>query len=377
MSVRKRCWKTSKGERREAWVVDYVDGRGERHIETFKRKKDADDHHASVKVDVRQGIHTAASKSLTVAQAADNWIVYIEGEGRERSTIEQYKQHIRHHIGPTLGNVKLAQLTAPRVQAFRDELLASLSRPMAKKVLVSLKSILRDAQRRGDVAQNVATSVKITMSKRDQKRPEVGIDIPTPAEIQKLFGKVEGKARALLAVMAFAGLRSSEARGLRWSDIEGNEIHVRQRANKWNEIGNPKSETSARSVPIGPGLAQILKVWQVASPPNEGDLVFPSTRELTVIGQKEINRTVDRAQVKAGLTGDGGVAKYGPHAFRHFFASWCINRRVDGGLELPPKVVQDRMGHASITLTMDTYGHLFPRSDDRAEIAAAETALLN
>jgi hypothetical protein len=68
-----------------------------------------------------------------------------------------------------------------------------------------------------------------------------------------------------------------------------------------------------------------------------------------------------------------GEAKYkGLHALRHFYASWCINRRVDGGLELPIKVVQARRGHASIQMTADTYGHLFPRGDDGAELAAAE-----
>jgi integrase len=70
-------------------------------------------------------------------------------------------------------------------------------------------------------------------------------------------------------------------------------------------------------------------------------------------------------------------AKYtGLHALRHFYASWCINRKVDGGLELPAKVVQERLGHSSITVTLDTYGHLFPRGDDQAELAAAEKALL-
>jgi integrase len=67
----------------------------------------------------------------------------------------------------------------------------------------------------------------------------------------------------------------------------------------------------------------------------------------------------------------------GLHAFRHFFASWCINRKADGGLELPAKVVQERLGHASsVTMTFDRYGHLFPRGDDTAELAAAEKALL-
>ena len=56
---------------------------------------------------------------------------------------------------------------------------------------------------------------------------------------------------------------------------------------------------------------------------------------------------------------------------RHFYASWCIDR------ELPPKVVQERLGHSSITMTFDRYGHLFPRGDDGAEIDAAELALIS
>ena len=65
-------------------------------------------------------------------------------------------------------------------------------------------------------------------------------------------------------------------------------------------------------------------------------------------------------------------AKYtGMHTLRHFFASWCINRELDGGLELPPKIVQERMGHSAITITMDRYGHLFPRGNDTAQLAAA------
>jgi len=66
----------------------------------------------------------------------------------------------------------------------------------------------------------------------------------------------------------------------------------------------------------------------------------------------------------------------GLHALRHFYASWCINRSADGGLELPLKVVQNRLGHANISITADVYGHLFPRADDGDEMAAAERAFL-
>jgi integrase len=66
----------------------------------------------------------------------------------------------------------------------------------------------------------------------------------------------------------------------------------------------------------------------------------------------------------------------GLHCLRHFFASWCIGRKVDGGRELPAKVVQTWLGHSSIAMTLDVYGHLLPRGDDVDELAAAEAALL-
>ena len=82
-------------------------------------------------------------------------------------------------------------------------------------------------------------------------------------------------------------------------------------------------------------------------------------------------------QVAAGVVKGKGAAKYqGIHALRHFYASWLINRKADGGLELPIKVVQQRLGHSSILMTSDVYGHLFPRSDDGAEMAEAERRLL-
>ena len=73
------------------------------------------------------------------------------------------------------------------------------------------------------------------------------------------------------------------------------------------------------------------------------------------------------ASIAAGLLDKDGKPKYtGLHCLRHFYASWCIDRG------LPPKIVQERMGHSSIVMTMDVYGHLFPRGDDSAEIDAAE-----
>jgi integrase len=377
MSVRKRVWTTWRGETKEAWIVDYSVN-GSRHIETFKRKKDADRREAEVAVNVGKGIHTPESKSITVAQAAEDWISYIQGEGRERSTVKQYYQHVRHHIVPRLGSEKLAKLTAPRINAFRDELIKSMSRAMAKKVLGSLKALLKDAERRGNVAQNVAADVSITTHCRIKPKLQIGRDIPTKAEVQRIIEAAgPGRARALLTAAPLTGMRASELRGLRWSDVDFSrrQIHVRQRADRYRNIGHPKSAAGMRTVPIGDMLVNTLREWKLQCPKGPENLVFPTGAGTIENHANIVNRILDPAQIAAGVVDREGRAKYGMHALRHFYASWCINRKADGGLELPPKTVQSRLGHASIVMTLDIYGHLFPTNDDGTELALAERAL--
>jgi integrase len=377
MSVRKREWITRKGEAREAWIVAYS-ANGSRHIETFKRKKDADAREAEVTVNVDKGVHTATSKSVTVTQAAEDWLGYVGGEGRERSTVERYEQLVRLHIIPRLGNEKLAKLTTPRINAFRDDLLKAISRPTARKVLAALKGLLKDARRRGNVAQNVASDVSIKISQRDRLKLEVGKNIPTRDEIRRIIDAAEpGKGRALLLTAALTGMRASELRGLRWSDVDLNKrlIHVRQRADHWRKIGQPKSAAGARTIPIGDMVVNTLREWKLQCPKGSENLVFPTRVGTVEYLANVVQRYVQPPQVAAGVVDGKGRARYGLHSFRHFYASWCINRKADGGLELPPKTVQARLGHSSIVMTLDRYGHLFPSNDDGRELAAAERAL--
>jgi integrase len=377
MSVRKRKWTTRNGEARESWIVDYADQDGARHIKTFTRKKDADAHASQVGVDIRAGIHTPVSKSITVAQAADDWITSVELDGREAATVAGYRQHA-HHINARIGNVKLASLTAPRINTLRDDLLASMSRVMARKVMGSLRSLLRDAQRRGNVAQNVALSVKrIDADKRSEGRLKVGVDIPAPEEIRAIIAAAR-RHRPMLMTAAFSGLRASELRGLRWEDVDlrAGELHVRQRADRYNKTGSPKSRAGHRTVPLGPLVANVLREWKLACPRGEAGLVFPTARG-RVASHSDLVRALQAAVRAAGLTDNGKPRYTGMHALRHFYASWCINPVDRGGQSLPPKVVQERLGHSSIVMTMDTYGHLFPSGDDAEKrLAAAELALL-
>ncbi|MGA8177291.1 MAG: site-specific integrase [Pseudolabrys sp.] len=120
-----------------------------------------------------------------------------------------------------------------------------------------------------------------------------------------------------------------------------------------------------------------LKEWRLACPKGELGLVFPNTLGKLLDHADIVSRYVWPTMVAAGVVDDKGEAKYtGLHALRHFYASWLINRKADGGLELPLKTVQDRLGHSSVLMTSDAYGHLFPRTDDGREMAEAEKLLL-
>ncbi|WP_281930909.1 tyrosine-type recombinase/integrase [Roseibium album] len=394
MSIRKRTWTDSKGETRSAWVVDYKDQSGKRRLKTFKLKKEADAFALTAGAEVRDGIHVADRDTTTVADASKSWLKNCVQDGLERSTIDQYEQHVRLHIKPFIGSLKLSKITVPAVRAFQDELRDNgRSAAMNSRVTVSLGSILSDAQERGLVVRNAVHEMKSrrksksTSQGRKKTRLKYGVDIPTKEEVRALIEAAEGSFRPFLVTAIFTGLRSSELRGLSWSSVnlDKGELEVRQRADKYQTIGLPKSDAGHRTIPLPPIVNNTLKEWKVACPKGEMDLVFPNGAGKIEYHANIIKRGYHPVQIAAGVTTTTKTTdaklvttpKYsGLHALRHWFASWCINRKADGGLELSAKQVQERLGHSSITITYDTYGHLFPATDEAKDLAAAENMLL-
>jgi integrase len=390
--VRKRIW-TNKAGKQTAWIADYFDQEGRRHIKTFDTKKAAAAWLVAAQSEVARGIHTPESSSATVAEAAALWIQKGELEHLERSTLRQYRNHVRLHITPLIGEVKLARLSAPAVEAFRDELLKKGSRAMARKVLASLKSILSEAQRRGVVAQNAAQPVRVDTKKREQGKLVIGRDIPSREEVQSILARAAGRWRPLLVTAIFTGMRSSELRGLTWDDVDfaRNIILVRQRADHWGEIGAPKSAAGHREIPMAPIVVNALKEWRLACPkrterqPDGSNaaqlwLVFPNGdgnvenhANIANRGFYALQRAIGMMKPDPEEKDDGNPVmkpKYGLHALRHFFASWVIERGFS------PKRVQALLGHSSIQMTFDVYGHLFPSlEDDHAKFAAGELAI--
>jgi integrase len=272
-----------------------------------------------------------------------------------------------------------------------------------KKIRVSLGAILGDAQEQGLVARNVVSELRTNRrgkkrqaKKRQRRKLQAGVDFPNPDEIKTILAAAQGRWRPFFLVAVFTGLRSSELRGLRWADVDlkRSELHVRQRADRYQEIGLPKSEAGERTVPLPEQVRDELQEWKAKCPPGKNGkvYVFPNTEGGIEWHANIINRAWWPIQLTAGVAEvvkEGGKvvldkddqpvrkARYGGlHTLRHFFASWCLARKVDHGLEAPLKTVQEWLGHASITMTADVYGHMLPRGDDSAERKEAASQLL-
>ncbi|RUW58363.1 tyrosine-type recombinase/integrase [Mesorhizobium sp. M7A.F.Ca.US.008.03.1.1] len=417
MSVRKRKWTTAKGIQREAWLVDYTDQHGKRHAKTFDRKKDADAYASATDVEVRGNSHVADSDTITVEEAGKLWVKRAVDE-LERGTADQYGQHLNLHIIPFIGKLKLSKITVPAVRKFMDDLTAAgRSTPMVKGVRTSLGSIIAEAQERGYVVRNAVRDMsnnrkgKTDGAKRRKAKLIVGEHIPTREEIQLFLGELSKSTsnyRVMIITAIFTGMRASELRGLRWADVdlEGRRIRITQRADKYNKIGMPKSEAGQRTIPMFPMVFNTLTEWKEKCPRKKEkgtgkllplEFVFPNGQGNVESHSNILQRGLWAPQIAAGVVreerpvdaagkpqlDDHGYeiviikAKYpGLHALRHWFASWCINSKARGGRGMTPKEVQDILGHSTIGLTLDTYGHLFKDHSDNDALAEAEAALL-
>ncbi len=386
-TIKKRSWVTAKGERKEAWRISYTDSGGKRRHKQLHTKKEADAYRIKAEGEIALGVHTADAASATVGEAIDVWLAACEANGCDRSTLKTYREIVNGHIRPRIGGEKLSRLSSPKVVEFRDAVMLAGSHSMASKAVRHLSMILGEAQNRGLVAQNVARGVKVKRPREDAHRLAKRANIP-PLEHMKLllkaadgFASEDPRAAVLIKVAMLAGLRSSELRGLTWQavDLKAGTISVTQRADRWCDLGPPKSHAGHRSVPIGPSLITALKAWKLRCPPSSARLVFPNSRG-GVMDQKSTIALFLAVQHRAGLALDSGkrdkagrvvnFARYGLHDIRHVAASAWIAQKID------LKRLQVWMGHANIALTLDVYGHLIVDAQKDAELAgAAEQSL--
>lgn len=366
----------SKGNVRKSYRVRFKDVSGKHRYKHFKRRKDAEEFLTTKGVLVPE---TRAVEKLTVESIARKWLEACEHgrsshEPLEPSTLESYTNHVERYIVPKLGARRAVDITTPDVNKFVAELFASgVSRKMAKKVLVSLKSIYNEAMANGILRTNPAAPVKIVISARHEANERVRI--PSRDEVSAILATLDKlstdayteyhcrawrRYRAMFTTMFMTGIRPSEARGLPIRNVYPVKgyIEINQRADKYGVIGPPKSAAGYRKLPLASSLKALLDDWIDEVPSHELGLVFPNLRSLQVDDLHNIiNRGWRVVLEKAGID----PSAYSLYSARHYFVSELIARGWN------PKEIQKLAGHADVQTTLNIYGHLFPDDEeDRA-----------
>ncbi len=352
------------------WQVDFTDQLGKRRSKLFPRRKDADVYLVKVRSLVANHTYLADCESITVSEAAASWLEHCDmrcktGRRMERTTLRDYSDKVRLHLkDPEIGiaDQLLVRLTRRHVNELRDRLLMSgRSEHMARRVISVLKLILNHAIDNGQLFANAADGVTVIRSSRiDYKAP-----VPSKEDIRRLIAAASEDFKPQLIVSALGGLRASEMRGLRWQDVdfEAGFIHIRQRADAFNKMGEPKSKAGFRDIPAGPMVLNCLRHWRLRCPKNELDLVFPAPRGGIQQHTNLLKRLFKPLCAEIGIT-----MRW--HDLRHFAVSLWIEQ------EFSIKEVMTFAGHSSVQMTMERYGHLFPSPDHQRAMALVEQRVL-
>jgi integrase len=372
-SVRKRTW-TSRGDTKIAWVVDYTDSRGDRQRKHFSTKKAADAFRINIEGQLQAGIYRPDASKLKLEDVCESFSAHCQGRNQRdermtRKMLVVYQGHINNHIlhpEHGIGAWKLSQLTSKAVGEFRDRIRgAGVSVPTARKILATLHSILEHAISQDWIATNPSHGARVIGPRGEGSRKIVP---PSKEDLRRIIDAANEDMRLKLIFAASTGARAGEQWAARWQDVEFDkcELRISRRVDAYREEGAPKSVAGVRAVPLSARLISALKAWKVKSKFSKAeDLIFPN-RQGTHIGHDNL---IKRQFLP--LFEGAAVKRFNWHALRHF----AVSTWIEAGLT--PKTVQTFAGHASLQITMDRYGHLFPREDHKVAIDQIAKGLFN
>jgi integrase len=290
-------------------------------------------------------------------EAAAEWLEAAEaglvrnrsGDPYKPSALRGYELGLRTRVLPALGDKQLSDIRRSDLQRLVNRLMAEgLSASSIRNALLPVRAIYRNALALDEVAVNPTTGVQLPAVRGRRER------IASPAEAAELITALPKQDRALWATALYAGLRSGELQALADEavDLDKNLIHVQW---SWDpKVGRvaPKSRAGRRTVPVARALRLHLLEHQVARGRRGG--LFFSRPDGKPFSNQAVSQRATRTWIAAGLE------PIGLHDCRHTFASLMIAAGVNA------KTLAAFMGHASITITLDRYGHLFPGSEDEA-----------
>jgi integrase len=292
----------------------------------------------------------------TIKQAADEFLEAAEsGQVRNRSgdqykpsVVRSYRGSLRRYVFPRLGHVRLSDVTRNHVQDLADSLLAEdLNASTVRNAIMPLRAIYRRAVQRGDVAINPTHDLALPAYRGRRDR------IAPPEEAAALIAALPSDLRAIWSTAFYGGLRKGELRALKWErvDLAAGLIHVEDSWDVREGRIDPKSHKGRRRVPIPAGLRDVLTEHRMTT--WEEGYVFGRSPEHVFAGTT-LTDQADQAWKDAGLN------RVTLHEARHTYASLMIAAGVNA------KALCEFMGHRSIQVTLDLYGHLMPGAESEA-----------
>jgi integrase len=298
-----------------------------------------------------------APSRVTVREACESWLegaeagrIHARGGPYKPSALRGYRQTLEAHVYPALGHMRLADVRRSDLMRLVEDLRGrGLSGSTIRNAIAPLRVVYGRAVDLGEVAVNPCAGLKLPAA--DGRRD----GIPSPDDLVRFLGALAGPDRAIFATAAYAGLRAGELQALRWEDIDlpCGLIRVRRSYDsKARRFVAPKSKAGTRTVPMFGRLKAILAEHKLRAGRTAG-LVFGRDGE-TPVDTRALARRVETACKRAG------VSPYGLHACRHGAASLMIAAGVNA------KALSNFIGHGSIQITFDRYGHLFPGAEDVA-----------
>jgi integrase len=325
-----------------------------------------------------EGGRAVTTNEETVTQLLARWDRDVLSTQVRPLARENYKSVADHHIVPTLGKKKVGKLTVADVQSLLATKLAGgpdgKPKPLSVSSVRRIRSVLAQALAEcvveGTLTRNVAALTKPPKAQRAEGRTL------TPEQAKKLLEAMDDhRLGSLFGLMLSTGLRRGEALGLRWEDVDlkkGVVVVRRQLQRVGGELvaNDVKTAKSRRAVNIAPPVVTMLKARRAAQAKDrlacreaweETGYVF-TTQLGTPLDPRNIQRDFQNICTKAGL------GKWHPHELRHSAASLMLAAGV------PLQVVSDVLGHSSIRMTADVYGHIL--QPQREEAAAALAGVL-
>jgi integrase len=315
-----------------------------------------------------------AAAPTTLRQAWDVWLAGAQdgtirtrsGDPYKPSVIRSYRQAMELRILDDLGAAKLADIRRTDLQDLADRLLAKgLDPSTVRNALMPIRAVVRNALRRGEIAINPTTGLELPALRGRRDR------IASPAEAASLIEALPESERALWATALYAGLRRGELMALRWQDIDlGAGVIVVEHSYDPTSgtTVEPKSRCGRRRVPLAAVLRGHLAAHKLACGWSDG-LVFGRTatrpRSDGSIRNRAAKAWADANAAETEKAEQEGrkpnlLVPIGLHEARHTFASLMIAAGVNA------KALSAYMGHSSITITLDRYGHLMPGNEEEA-----------